>query len=149
MKIVIGADHGGFALKEDLKAIMLEQGIEVIDVGNNSYDAKDDYPDFASAVARKIAGGEGDKGIVICGSGIGACIAVNKFRGVRGCVCHDTYSARQGVEHDGMNVLCLGGRIIGIETAKELLKAYLGAQFSNEERHARRLRKVEEFEKAV
>lgn len=142
MKIIIGADHGGFALKEEIKNIFTQKGFDFLDIGAEVYDAKDDYPDFAIGVAKKIEAGEGEKGIIICGSGVGACIAANKVKGVRACVCHDTYSARQGVEHDDMNVLCLGGRIVGVETAKELVAAFLLARFSGEERHLRRLNKI-------
>lgn len=142
MKIIIGADHGGFALKEEIKNIFTQKGFDFLDIGASVYDAKDDYPDFAIGVAKKIEAGEGEKGIIICGSGVGACIAANKVKGVRACVCHDTYSARQGVEHDDMNVLCLGGRIVGVETAKELVAAFLSARFSGEERHLRRLNKI-------
>lgn len=148
MNIIIGADHAGFALKEEIKAIFTEQGYTFTDLGNTVYDAKDDYPDFAGAVAKAISEGKAEKGIIVCGSGIGACIAANKFKGVRACVCHDTYSARQGVTHDAMNVLCLGGRIIGIELVKEVVKGYLEAKFSEEDRHVRRLEKVLAFENA-
>lgn len=147
MKVVIAADHGGFALKEELKKMIAGMNIAVTDLGNAVYDAKDDYPDFAIAVARAIQNGEADRGIVVCGSGVGACIAANKHTGVRACVCHDTYSAHQGVEHDAMNVLCLGGRIIGAEPAKEVAAAFLGANYSGEERHERRLKKVLALEK--
>lgn len=145
MKVVIGADHGGFPLKEELKKYM-PAGVELIDAGNRVYDAKDDYPDFAIAVAGMVSRGEADRGIIICGSGVGACIAANKLAGVYACLCHDTYSAGQGVEHDNMNVLCLGGRIVGIELAKALLTSFLSATFSGEERHARRLQKVKNLE---
>jgi ribose 5-phosphate isomerase B len=142
MKIILGADHGGFELKEQIKNILLNEGYEIEDAGNLIYDAKDDYPDFAIAVAKKIANNEAEKGIIICGSGVGASIAANKIKGVRACVCHDTYSAKQGVTHDNMNVLCLGGRIVGVEVAKELALGFAGSVFSNEERHKRRLAKV-------
>jgi ribose 5-phosphate isomerase B len=142
MKILLGADHGGFELKEQLKSILKSEGYEIEDAGNLIYDAKDDYPDFAIAVAKKIANNEAEKGIIICGSGVGASIAANKIKGVRACVCHDTYSAKQGVTHDNMNVLCLGGRIVGVEVAKELALGFAGSVFSNEERHKRRLAKV-------
>lgn len=147
MKIIIGADHGGFDLKEYLKKYIAEMGFNIIDAGNNIYDAADDYPDFAIAVANKVANGEGERGIIICGSGVGASIAANKIKGVRAGLCHDTYSARQGVEHDDMNVLCLGARVIGIETAAELVKSFLNARFSGEERHKRRLKKVLNLER--
>lgn len=147
MKVVIGADHGGFELKESIKQFLIKNNFDVTDAGNLVYDAKDDYPDFAIAVAEKVASGNYDKGIIICGSGVGACIAANKIKGVRASVCHDTYSARQGVEHDKMNMLCLGGRIIGIEPAYEIVNAFVNARFSNEERHVRRLNKVLALEK--
>jgi len=147
MKIILGADHGGFETKEKIKEFLLANNFDVFDAGNLVYDAKDDYPDFAIAVAKKVAAGEGEKGIIVCGSGVGACIAANKIKGVRACVCHDTYSAHQGVEHDKMNVLCLGGRIVGIEPAKEIVRAFAEATFSNEERHNRRLEKVLTLEK--
>jgi ribose 5-phosphate isomerase B len=142
MKVVVGADHGGFALKQELMETVRLAGHEVIDAGAHRYDQADDYPDFALAVARSVARGEADRGIIVCGSGVGACVAANKITGVRACLCHDTYSARQGVEHDDLNVLCLGGRIVGVALAADLVQAFLGAQFTAEERHARRLRKV-------
>jgi len=142
MRILIGADHGGFEMKEMLRARLAAAGHEVVDKGARSYDAADDYPDFSLAVARGVAAGEAPKGVIVCGSGVGACVAANKVQGVRASVCHDTYSARQGVEHDDMNVLCLGGRIIGIEPVKEIVDAFAAAKFSGEERHQRRLGKV-------
>lgn len=147
MKIVLGADHGGFELKEQVKDFLVNLGYAIEDAGNLVYDAKDDYPDYAIKVAKKVSEGAATKGIIICGSGVGACIAANKINGVRACVCHDTYSAKQGVSHDDMNVLCLGGRIIGIETAKELVLGFVQTSFSNEERHRRRLEKVLALEK--
>ncbi|MBX2975528.1 MAG: ribose 5-phosphate isomerase B [Ignavibacteriaceae bacterium] len=147
MKIVLGADHGGFELKEQVKEFLVNLGYAIEDAGNLVYDAKDDYPDFAIKVAKIVSEGAATKGIIICGSGVGACIAANKINGVRACVCHDTYSAKQGVSHDDMNVLCLGGRIIGIETAKELVLGFVQTSFSNEERHKRRLEKVLALEK--
>ena len=142
MKVAIGADHAGFPLKEELAEILRKAGHEVEDLGAHQYDSHDDYPDFALAVARTVAAGGARRGIVVCGSGVGASVAGNKVKGVRAALCHDTYSARQGVEHDDLNVLCLGGRIIGIELAKEIVKAYLEAEFSGEERHQRRLSKI-------
>ena len=141
MKIVIGSDHAGFSLKEDLKAHLQKQGHDVVDVGTHS-EKPADYPDYARAVGEAIANGVAERGIMVCGSGVGASIAANKVRGVRAGICHDTYSAHQGVEHDDMNVLCLGSRIIGINLALELVDAFTGAQFTNEERHKRRLEKV-------
>jgi ribose 5-phosphate isomerase B len=118
-----------------------------LNLGANLFDEKDDYPDFSYAVARAVASGEADRGILICGSGVGATIVANKIPGVRACLCHDTYSAHQGVEHDNMNILCLGARVIGIELACEVVNAFLKAQFSDIERHRRRLEKVQLIEK--
>ena len=147
MKIAIGADHGGFELKTFLVDLLKNQNYEVIDAGNIELDPKDDYPDFAIKVAEMISSGEADKGIIICGSGVGACITANKFKGVRACLCHDTYSAHQGVEHDAMNVLCLGGRIIGTELAREIVNSFLKAEFIKEERFLRRLEKINRIDK--
>jgi RpiB/LacA/LacB family sugar-phosphate isomerase len=141
MKIAIGSDHAGFQLKELLAAFLKDKGHEVTDVG--CYDEKPcDYPDLAAAVAYEVVSKKSARGIVLCGSGVGASIAANKVKGVRASVCHDTYSAHQGVEHDDMNVLVLGARIIGSELAKEIVTAFVGAHFSNEERHIRRLSKI-------
>jgi len=142
MRVAIGADHGGFALKSELVPWLKAQGYEMLDLGAHKYEAADDYPDFAEAVAESVASGQAQRGIIICGSGVGACIAANKIKGVRAGLCHDTYSAHQGVEHDDMNVLCLGARIIGGELAKEIVAAFLKARFSSEERFTRRLQKV-------
>ena len=142
MQIAIGADHGGFALKEELTQAVREAGHAVSDLGACEYNAADDYPDFALAVARAVVAGEAERGIVVCGSGVGASVAANKIRGARAALCHDSYSARQGVEHDDLNVLCLGARVIGVEAAREVVWAYLGARFSQEERHQRRLSKI-------
>jgi RpiB/LacA/LacB family sugar-phosphate isomerase len=141
MRIVVGADHAGFSLKEEIKRLVEVLGHEVTDVGTHSPDPVD-YPDFARGVAEKIASGEAERGILICGSGVGASIGANKVPGVRAAICHDSYSAHQGVEHDDMNVLCMGARVIGVEMAKELVRAFLGAHFTGEERHLRRLNKV-------
>ncbi len=146
MKIVLGADHAGYDLKEDLLAYVRKLGHEVIDGGTCGRDAVD-YPDFAEVVARAVLKGDADRGILICGSGVGASVAANKFAGIRAGLCHDTYSAHQGVEHDAMNVLVLGSRIIGPALAHELVSAYLNAEFTHEERHVRRLGKVAAFEK--
>lgn len=146
MKITIAADHGGFELKNKIVEWLKKENYEINDLGNHIYDAKDDYPDFAIAVAKEVSGGNADKGIVICGSGVGACIAANKFKGVRACVCHDTYSAKQGVEHDDMNILCLGARVIGENLAKDLVSSFLNAKFIKEERFIRRLEKVIKLE---
>ncbi len=143
-KIILGADHRGFNLKEKLKVI-LSKDYEVIDVGTNS-EASVDYPDIAEAVAKAIQGGSGDKGILICGSGVGACIAANKFKGIRAAICHDTFSAHQGVEDDAMNVLCLGGGIIGESLTCEVIYSFLNAKFKPEDRYIRRLEKVIKIE---
>ena len=142
MKIALGTDHAGFEFKNQLAIILAQQGVEVMEVGAHTYDADDDYPDFAEAVARAVADGQAERGILVCGSGVGASIAATKVNGIRAAMCHDTYSAHQGVEHDDMNVLCMGARIIGMELAREIAIAFLGASFSDEPRHARRLAKV-------
>ena len=147
MKIAIGADHGGFPLKEELTQTIRAAGHDVRDLGACQYNPADDYPDFALAVARAVVAGEAERGIVVCGSGVGASVAANKVRGARAALCHDSYSARQGVEHDDLNVLCLGARVIGVELAREVVRAYLGAEFSREERHQRRLSKILAAEK--
>ena len=145
MKIAIGADHAGFDLKEAVKARLLEWKHQVLDLGTNSRDPVD-YPDFAEAVGLAVRDGKADRGIVLCGSGVGASVAANKIPGIRAGLCHDHYSAHQGVEHDDMNVLVLGGRIIGQSVALELVRAFLDARFSAEERHQRRLDKVKAIE---
>ena len=146
LKVALGADHGGFSLRNELAAF-LNTEYEVLDLGNHDYDTSDDYPDYAEAVARAVSSQQVQRGILICGSGVGACIAANKVPGVRACLCHDTYSAHQGVEHDDMNVLCLGARVVGLELARELVTAFLGAVFSGEERHRRRVDKVQAIER--
>ena len=145
MRIAIGSDHAGFELKTTLGEWLRGAGHEVIDVGTDST-APADYPDYAQKVALTVRGGTVDRGIMLCGSGVGASVAVNKVPGVRGAVCHDTYSAHQGVEHDDMNVLVLGARIVGVALAVELVKGFLEASFSNEERHVRRLDKIRRLE---
>ncbi len=147
LHVAIAADHGGFELKQELIR-RLGSSLDMIDKGADEYHANDDYPDYVELVGRAIAEGEVDRGIIICGSGVGACVAANKMPGVRACVCHDTYSAHQGVEHDDLNVLCLGARVIGVEIATELTVAFLMARFSGEERHMRRLQKVASLENA-
>lgn len=147
MNIALGVDHGGYSLKEAVMDEVKKQGHTVIDCGAKSYDAADDYPDFARAVGQTIQRGEAERGIVICGSGVGAAIAATKMLGIRACLCHDTYSARQGVEHDNMNVLALGARIIGDELARELVRAFVGAKFDSDPRFQRRLDKVLKIEK--
>jgi ribose 5-phosphate isomerase B len=141
MKIAIGCDHAGYPLKAELVDTVRAAGHEPLDCGTDS-EAPVDYPDYAAAVAEAVAAGKASRGIVLCGSGVGACVAANKVRGVRAAVCHDIYSAHQGVEHDDMNVLCLGARIVGAAVAPELVRAFLAARFSNEPRHKRRLDKV-------
>ena len=142
MRVVVGTDHAGFELKDTVVNAVQDAGHEVLDVGAFEFDAMDDYPDFAEAVGRAVQEGKADRGIVLCGSGVGAGVAANKLRGVRASTCHDTYSAHQGVEHDAMNVLCLGGRIIGPSLATEILSAFLNAEYVDEDRFQRRLDKV-------
>lgn len=142
MKLAIGADHAGLDMKSQLIPWLQQAGHEVVDVGAHILDPSDDFPDFAAAVGRTLCSGGAERGLMICGSGVGATIASNKVNGVRAALCHDTYTARQGVEHNDMNVLCIGGRVIGIETAKEVVSAYLGASFTPEERFVRRIDKV-------
>lgn len=146
MRIAVGADHGGYPLNETIIAALESDGHQIIDFGTHDGSQPDDYPDYALKVGQSVQRGEADRGIIICGSGVGACVAANKLKGVRACVCHDTYSAHQGVEHDDMNVLCLGARIIGIELALELNNAFVNARFSGEERHRRRLEKIAAIE---
>ena len=149
MKIVLGCDHAGFPLKQTVLDAVRAAGHEVIDVGTNSADPVD-FPDFTKKVGEAIQRGEAERGILVCGSGIGACIAANKMKGVWAAICHDTYSAAQGVQHDRMNVLCLGGRVIGPELATALVKAFLGARYLGDdaggERLARRVKKIERME---
>lgn len=147
MKIGIAADHGGFELKEKLTAFLLSQSFEVKDLGAYTYDAADDYPDKIVPLAQAVAEGQVDRGIAICGSGVGASIAANKITGVRAALITDHFSAHQGVEDDDMNLICLGGRITGVESAKELVIAFLHARYSGAERHERRLNKVKALEK--
>ena len=146
MRIAIGADHAGYELKQVVAAYVARLEHDVIDLGTASPTTPVDYPDFAEAVGLAVREQRADRGIVICGSGVGASVAANKLDGIRAAVCHDTYSAHQGVEHDDMNVLVLGARIIGTELARELVKSFLGATFSNEERHVRRLAKIRALE---
>lgn len=148
MKVAIGADHGGFELKQAVAAWLAERPLEVIDCGASEYNPVDDFPDFCVAVSELIQSGAADRGIVICGSGVGASIACSKHAGVRAATCHDRYSAHQGVEHDGMNVLCLGGRVIGVEPALEIVEAFLGASFDPQDRFLRRMSKVDAIERA-
>ena len=144
-KIVIGADHRGFNLKESLKSFLTSKGYEVIDTGTYSTEPAD-YPDIAAGIVKKIISGEAQRGIMVCGSGVGASVAANKFKGIRAAVCHDTFSAHQGVEDDSMNMLCLGGGIIGESVAKEVVIAFVEAEFKSVERYIKRLEKVKKFE---
>ena len=146
MKIAIAADHGGFPLKAELVELLKQAGHEPIDLGAFECIAGDDYPDYALLVGKAVQSKQVERGIVLCGSGVGACIAANKLKGVRAGVCHDTYSAHQGVEHDDMNVLCLGARVVGVEPAKEIVLAYVNAKFNPGERYQRRLNKVLKIE---
>ncbi len=146
MRVAIGADHAGFALKQLIGGDLRDLGHEVIDLGTDSMDPVD-YPDYAEAVGKVILDGKADRGILVCGSRVSTSMAANKLPGIRAALCHDTYSARQGVEHDDMNILVLGGRVIGSELARELVHAYLAAVFTKEERHRRRLEKIKALEK--
>ncbi|MCH2523189.1 MAG: ribose 5-phosphate isomerase B [Dehalococcoidia bacterium] len=146
MKIALGSDHAGFEIKEEIKSFLTSLNIDFVDSGAYEFDALDDYPDFAKNVGYAIRNGEAQKGIIVCGSGVGASITANKIKGVRAGLCHDGYSAHQGVEHDDMNVLCIGSRIIGIELIKEIIISFINAKFSGEERHSRRLQKLLDIE---
>jgi len=146
MRVAIGSDHAGFQLKAELVRYLGELGHQVVDVGTYGPEPVD-YPVYAEAVGKAVLDGRGERGIIVCGSGVGASIAANKLPGIRAGLCHDTYSAHQGVEHDDMNVLTLGSRVIGIELARELVKTFLGARFSGEARHRRRLDEVLEIER--
>jgi ribose 5-phosphate isomerase B len=145
MRVAIACDHGGFPLKQQIIDTVNSAGHEALDLGAFNAEASD-YPDFAQKIGQAILAGEAQRGILVCGSGVGACIAANKIKGIYAGLCHDTYSAHQGVEHDDMNVLCLGARIVGPSLAKELVLAFLGANFSREERHLRRVGKVHRIE---
>jgi ribose 5-phosphate isomerase B len=148
VKVALGTDHAGFALKATIVEAITAVGHSVLDCGAMQIDPDDDYPDFAAAVARAILEGSADRGVLLCGSGVGASVAANKFVGIRSALCHDTFSARQGVEDDAMNVLALGARVVGPALAVELVRAFLRADFSGAERHRRRLAKVESFERS-
>lgn len=141
MRIALAADHAGFELKQQIGAYLTRQGHDVVDLGTHST-APVDYPDSAEAVAQTIFDGHADRGVIVCGSGAGVSIAANKFPGIRAAVCHDTYTAHQAVEHDAMNVLCIGARVIGAALACEIVDAFLDAQFTGEDRHQRRLNKI-------
>jgi ribose 5-phosphate isomerase B len=147
MKVAIGADHGGYDLKSELTKVLESLGHQVLDKGAHEFNAKDDFPDFAAPVAAAVQAGEVERGVVICGSGVGAAIAANKYPGVRAGLCHDTYSAGQGVRHDDMNVLCLGARVVGVALAEDLVKSFMAANLeANEPRFQRRLDKVTSIE---
>jgi len=145
MKVAVAGDHAGYPLKEEIIASLEKSGHDVLDLGTHSTESVD-YPDFAQALGEAIQTGRAERGILICGSGVGASVAANKMRGVRAGLCHDIYSAHQSVEHDDINVLCLGARVIGSAVADELVRAFLAARFTNEDRHVRRLKKVERLE---
>ncbi|MFO7293698.1 MAG: ribose 5-phosphate isomerase B [Actinomycetes bacterium] len=145
MRIALAADHAGYPLKEHLAKWLTEHGHAVYDLGTHSTDPVD-YPDFAAAAARAVLDGRANRAIVVCGSGAGACIAANKFRGIRAAVAQETYTARQMVEHDDVNVLCLGARVVGEKLAEEVVAEFLDAEFTGEERHRRRLEKIEALE---
>jgi ribose 5-phosphate isomerase B len=146
MRIVVGADHAGYDLKETIRRDLEAKGYDIIDVGTHDGSHPDDYPDFAAALGQAVQAGRAERGVLICGSGVGASVAANKLPGIRAGLCHDTYSAHQGVEHDDMNVLVLGSRVIGPALAEDLVSAFLGAKYTGEERHARRLAKVRALE---
>jgi ribose 5-phosphate isomerase B len=145
MRIAIACDHAGFPIKDDVINLLQNLGLEVEDLGTFDQEPVD-YPDYAEKAGRAILDGQADRAILLCGSGVGVCIAANKIKGIYAGTCHDTYSAHQGVEHDNMNVLCLGARIIGLELAKEIVQAFVNATFSNEDRHLRRVNKIREIE---
>jgi len=146
MRVAIGADHGGFELKQRLVQVLRDGGHDVLDLGADAIDPADDYPDYARAVGRAVVEGKAERGILVCGSGAGAAIAASKLRGVRASLAHDTYTAHQMVEHDNANVCCLGARVIGPELAAEIVKVFVEARFTGEERHVRRLAKVAAME---
>ena len=148
MQIGIAADHGGFGLKEQLTERLRDAGHAVEDFGAHQLNIQDDYPDYIVPLARSVASGKNDRGIAVCGSGVGASVAANKINGIRCGLCHDHFSSRQGVEDDHMNIVCLGGRVIGIELAWDVVTAFLSAEFSGAERHRRRLEKVAALEES-
>ncbi len=147
MKIAVACDHAGFDLKKYVTPFIKKMGYRVLDLGAHKKVAADDYPDFAEAIARAIQSGRAERGILICGSGVGASVAANKFLGIRAALAHDSYSAHQGVEHDDANVLCLGSRVVGSKLALELIGVFLKARFSGEPRHRRRVAKIKEIER--
>ena len=147
MRIAVGADHAGVPLNETVIAELKQLGHEVVDCGTHDASQPDDYPDYAEAVGRAVLDGKADRAVLICGSGVGASVAANKLPGIRAGLCHDSYSAQQGVEHDNMNVICMGSRVIGPELALDLVRIFLGAQFTGEARHVRRLAKIDALER--
>ncbi len=146
MQIALASDHAGYALKEELFAELTRAGHTVTNLGTNDPSVPSDYPDFAVLVCEAVRAGQAERGLLVCGSGVGVSVAANKFPGIRAGLCHDTYSAHQGVEHDDMNVLCIGSRIIGGSLAKEIVQAFVAARYTGEERHVRRLGKVKAIE---
>ncbi len=148
MKVAIAADHAGYDLKQALLPFLTKNGFEMLDLGTDTADIPSDYPDFALSVGEAVTSGMVERGVLVCGSGVGVSIAANKIHGIYAGLCHDTYSAHQGVEHDGMNVICVGSRIIGVELAREIVKSFLNARFSNEDRHLRRVGKMKAIEAA-
>jgi ribose 5-phosphate isomerase B len=146
--LVISADHGGYELKENLKKFLAQKypELNVIDVGAFEFDAEDDFPDMTTELSEEIYQGKADKGIAICGSGVGASIVANKKKGIRAAVCHDVYSATQGVQHNNMNVLCMGGRVINISEAEKIVSGFLEANFINENKYVRRLNKINKLD---
>ena len=149
MRIAIGADHGGFPLNERVISELSKAGHEIVDFGTHDGTVADDYPDYAVAVGEALQGGEAEIGILICGSGVGAAVAANKLLGIRAALCGDTYSAHQSREHDDCNVLCLGARVTGSELAMEIVRTFVAARFTGEDRHRRRLKKIADIEGAV
>ena len=146
MKVGLGADHGGFEMKQQLAKLLTTAGHDVVDFGNTTYNVNDDYPDFAIPLAQAVAHGKVQRGVLVCGSGVGASVAANKVLGARAALCHDDFSARQGVEDDDLNILCFGGRTMGVAVAWDCTKNFLGATFSGADRHRRRLAKVAQLE---
>ncbi len=146
MKVVLSSDHAGFEYKSILAGLLKEEGYSIHDLGAYSEIADDDYPDYAAKVAESLQNKEAERGILICGSAVGVSVTANKFKGIRAAVCHDTYSAHQSVEHDDANVLCIGQRVVGIDLAKDIIRAFLNARFTDEPRHKRRLAKITTIE---
>ena len=149
MNVAVAFDHRGVHLREEILQALVEDGHEIVDLGTNTDAKRIDYPDKAKEVGEAILSGDAERGILVCGSGVGASVAASKMRGIRAAICHDVYSAHQGVEHDDMNVLCLGSEVVGPSVAKELVRAFLGARFDGGERYVERLRKVEVMERQM